>query len=144
VLAAALAAWMGERALPPLEDPEEQTTVTRRVPSWKNANSPEDAATPLLRALLGLVGRSHRTRVQRGLPAVNWRSSSALPSAEPSSTTTTSVSPRKAGVWAAGRGRPGSARRCAACGPGRPRCCGGDDDGKALHDTPASAGPPCT
>jgi hypothetical protein len=29
VLAVALAAWMGERALPPLEDPEEETTVTR-------------------------------------------------------------------------------------------------------------------
>jgi hypothetical protein len=31
VLAAALAAWMGERALPPLEDPEEETTITRLV-----------------------------------------------------------------------------------------------------------------
>jgi hypothetical protein len=31
VLAAALAAWMGERAPPPLEDPEEETTITRLV-----------------------------------------------------------------------------------------------------------------
>jgi hypothetical protein len=31
VLAAALAAWMGERALPPLEDPPEETTTTRLV-----------------------------------------------------------------------------------------------------------------
>jgi hypothetical protein len=32
VLAVALAAWVGERALPPLEDPDEETTVTRLVP----------------------------------------------------------------------------------------------------------------
>jgi hypothetical protein len=32
VLAVALAAWVGEKALPPLEDPEEETTVTRLVP----------------------------------------------------------------------------------------------------------------
>jgi hypothetical protein len=32
VLAVALAAWVGERALPPLEDPEEETVVTRLVP----------------------------------------------------------------------------------------------------------------
>jgi hypothetical protein len=31
VLAAALAAWTGERALPPLEEPEEETTITRLV-----------------------------------------------------------------------------------------------------------------
>jgi hypothetical protein len=27
-----LAAWVAERALPPLEDPDEETTVTRLVP----------------------------------------------------------------------------------------------------------------
>jgi hypothetical protein len=31
VLAAALAGWMGERALPPLEDPAEETAITRLV-----------------------------------------------------------------------------------------------------------------
>jgi hypothetical protein len=36
VLAAALAAWLGERALPPPEDPEEETPVTRLVLAWRN------------------------------------------------------------------------------------------------------------
>jgi hypothetical protein len=34
VLAVALAAWVGEQALPPLEEPPEDTVITRLVPVW--------------------------------------------------------------------------------------------------------------